>query len=45
MLKDKNVEGQILQVIDGSNPRRATNWCDQPTAPPILEVPIWTMLY
>ena len=41
MLKDKrlvskNVRGCRLQagVIFGSNPRTATKWCDQPTAPP-----------
>lgn len=42
MLKDrnmvyKNVKGRRLQAgfIYGSNPRSATRWCDQPTAPPI----------
>ena len=41
MLKDrrsinKNVRGCRLQagIIYGSNPRPATKWCDQPTAPP-----------
>lgn len=45
MLKDrrsvfKNVRGSRLQagIIFGSNPRRATKWCDQPTAPPKVEV-------
>jgi len=34
----KNVRGCRLQagVIFGSNPRPATKWCDQPTAPPKL---------
>ena len=34
----KNVRGRRLQagVIFGSNPKSATKWCDQPTAPPQL---------
>gem|GEM_PF-2583129 len=33
----RNAKGQRLQpgLIYGSNPNRATSWCDQPTAPPL----------
>lgn len=36
-LVTKNVSGCRLQagIIYGSNPLRATNWCDQPTGPTI----------
>ena len=36
-LVDKNIKGRRLQpgLIYGSNPNRATAWCDQHTAPPL----------